>query len=231
MGKASERADPEDSQWRNTPAYEAIVERTYFARAFCPGARVLDAPCGVGWTTAQLAARAQYVLGIDYSAQAIQVARARYAAQNVEFMVMDCLKMHSLGKGSFDVVCSLEGLEHFDRRDGLCYLDQIRHVLQPGGALVGTTPSAPHRKAACERLSHEQNPFHKHIWAEDELGAALRSRFGCHWVCPMPGGYFYFWARSRLPIKRRLSAMCPDRLRSLLRNLRRRVGGAGAKER
>jgi len=205
MKQAVERADPEAPEWRDDPWFNVILDRTHFARIFCSHARVLDAPCGVGWTSAKIAETAQYVLGVDYSCQAIELARRRYVADNLEFRVMDCLDLRLLEKDCFDVACSLEALEHFDRDDGVRYIDELATALRPAGTLVGTTPSAFTRHGAEKRLAEEQNQFHRYIWTHSELQHMLERTFADVWVCPTRAGYFVFYGLKKHGIKQRAS--------------------------
>lgn len=195
MDTFPERADPEDPYWAESPWFSVILERTYFVRSFCSGSDVLDAPCGVGWTSAKIAERARSVLGIDYSKDAIELAKERYFRDNLDFRIMNCLDLQSLEVSSFDVACSIEALEHFNYDDGIRYIDELRRILRPKGILVGTTPSAFTRAEAQSRLVKEKDAFHKYIWTQRELKKLLRRRFSEVWVCPMPDGYFIFWAR------------------------------------
>src|SRR4051812_26356760 len=75
--------------------------------------RVLDAACGSGYGSAFLARRADYVLGMDISNEAVSDARDRYRAPNLEFATgnVECLPLEDQ---SFDVITSFETLEHVD---------------------------------------------------------------------------------------------------------------------
>lgn len=124
MDTFPERADIEDPYWTESPWFSVILERTYFVRSFCSGSDVLDAPCGVGWISAKIAERARSVLGIDYSKDAIELAKERYFRDNLDFRIMNCLDLQSLEVSSFDVACSIEALEHFNYGDGIRYIDE-----------------------------------------------------------------------------------------------------------
>src|SRR5262249_531566 len=110
------------------PGPLAIHEKRYrFALPYCAGKRVLDAGCGVGYGSTLLAQTADEVVGVDVSEKAIAYARERYARPNVEFRVDDLLAPR-LDDASFDVVCSLETLEHLTDRDA--FLRQVVRVLR-----------------------------------------------------------------------------------------------------
>jgi len=187
----------------------------------------------VGWASARFAERAEFVLGIDASEEAIELAGSRYVADNLEFRAMDCLDLSELAEAPFDVVCSFESLEHFDRADGIRYVKGLARMLRPGGVLVGSTPSASDRRDAEQRLGWEKNEFHKYIWAERELKRMLQRTFSHVWVCNMPEKYFLFWAQRDRPLAHRALSSLVSRLRRLGRGGKRRLRrlGRGVKSR
>ncbi|WP_299968821.1 magnesium protoporphyrin IX methyltransferase [uncultured Roseobacter sp.] len=78
------------------------------------GARVLDAGCGAGQMTAELAARGADVLAIDISPQLIGIAEARLPADDrhrVQFLAGDML---DAGLGQFDHVIAMDSLIYYD---------------------------------------------------------------------------------------------------------------------
>ena len=104
----------EDSLARYQPGFLA-------AAAIGSADRVLDIGCGTGVSTraAALAAHAGHALGVDLSAQMIDVAR-RLAEQagltNVAFERADA-QVHRFGTETFDVVISRTGAMFFGRPD------------------------------------------------------------------------------------------------------------------
>src|SRR6185295_9361871 len=57
------------------------------------GLRVLEAGCGEGYGAALLAASAREVVGVDYDAPALALARRRHRAPNLDFRVADLLDL------------------------------------------------------------------------------------------------------------------------------------------
>jgi len=87
------------------------------------GARVLDAGCGTGSFSFELARRGAEVIGVDVSASLIDIARSRrpsdIAARPVEFRCGDMLDP-SLGR--FDFVVAMDSLIHYETRDAIAAL-------------------------------------------------------------------------------------------------------------
>jgi SAM-dependent methyltransferase len=160
-----ERIIPDETE----PGVVALhLKRYVFAEPWCRGAEVLDAACGAGYGSAELGRTAGRVLGVDVDREAVEYARSRYAAANVEFAVMDLADL-ALDDGSFDVVCAFEAIEHVPDRDAV--LAEIARVLRPGGAFLASTPRA-------ERTTGSpQNPFHAVEYAAADFERLLRGYF------------------------------------------------------
>ena len=81
------------------------------------GARVLDAGCGAGPTTVELAARGAHVVAIDISPALIDIARQRLPralTKQVEFCSGDML---AASLGSFDYVVAMDSLIYYSAND------------------------------------------------------------------------------------------------------------------
>src|SRR3954462_3875606 len=61
------------------------LARYTFAARLARGKRVLDAGCGAGYGSAELAHAAQSVVGIDQAAEAVEFAREHYRLPNLSF--------------------------------------------------------------------------------------------------------------------------------------------------
>ncbi|MBI3783371.1 MAG: class I SAM-dependent methyltransferase [Deltaproteobacteria bacterium] len=137
-----------------------------FAQQWVRGKSVLDAGCGDGYGTELLAQHAARAVGVDRSAETIAVARQRYRRANLEYRVCDLHRLADL-HDSFDVVSHFQVIEHL--HDPVPFLRQARQVLQPGGALIITTPN---------RLnSFVENPYHVHEYLAAELRQLLSQVF------------------------------------------------------
>lgn len=105
-------------------------------RVLKPGARVIDAGCGIGATVSGLADAGFEAEGIDYAEET--VARIRELAPELTVKVAD-VRALPYDEGSLDGVWSLGVIEHF--YDGYGPLIEEAHrVLKPGGYLFLTVP-------------------------------------------------------------------------------------------
>jgi SAM-dependent methyltransferase len=146
--------------------------RYAFAARLSRRKRVLDAGCGAGYGTAELARGAATVLGLDVSAEALRFARLNYSLPNAGFLQASCAALPFQG-GSFDLVTMFEVIEHIKEwRE--CLLE-IRRVLAPAGQCVISTPNRDYY--AESRGTTGPNPYHEHEFSFEEFGAELRAVF------------------------------------------------------
>ena len=132
-------ADPDDPEWMNHPWRKVFNERTEFVKSFCKDAVVLDAGCGVGWSTERIANVAKRIIAVDLCKDALKIARNRHAGYNIIYKQMNVLSIE-IPDNSVDVAVSLEVIEHFDKKDVIKYLSEINRVLKSDGIIVGSTP-------------------------------------------------------------------------------------------
>ncbi len=113
--------------------------RYAFALPLARGKRVLDAACGEGYGSALLAGSAVSVLGVDLAPAALDHARARYATQaNLRFEAGDVTALDALPAASFDLIVSLETLEHVHAQEAM--IAGFARLLAPGGLLLLSSP-------------------------------------------------------------------------------------------
>jgi SAM-dependent methyltransferase len=145
----------------DVPYANAHIERYRFAeRRLLSSDRVLDAACGSGYGTDILSHSCLEVIGIDRSAAAVAYAREKY---NGSFHVRDVLRGLG-GLGVFDVVVSLETIEHIRAP-----IARILRALacRARRMVIGSVPY----------MEEEGNPFHHHFHL-NERDLRILERYG-----------------------------------------------------
>jgi SAM-dependent methyltransferase len=126
---------------------------------------------GAGYGSALLAKHAGEVVGADIAADAIALARSRYAdISNLEFVAADCAAL-PFPDASFDAVVSFETIEHISRQEA--FLDEVRRVLRADRLFI---LSSPNKLEYSDRRGFA-NEFHVRELYRDELTALLTPRF------------------------------------------------------
>src|SRR5580698_2437309 len=144
------------------------MARYTFAARLARGKRVLDAGCGAGYGSAELARAAERVVGVDRAADAIEHARAHYPAHNLTFEEASCEALPH-ADASFDLVVAFEVIEHLEDWRG--FLRETHRVLEPNGQLVVSTPNKLYYTES--RGADGANPFHVHEFDFEEFRAEL----------------------------------------------------------
>ena len=117
---------------------------------------VLEAGCGEGYGARLLADRARCIVALDYDAHAIGHVGRTYDRLPA---VRGNLVALPFGAGSFDVVVSLQTIEHLWDQDA--FVAECHRVLRPAGRLILSTPN---------RLTFPPgNPFHSTELSPSEL--------------------------------------------------------------
>lgn len=167
------------------PAEPRFVESGYsrmmLARYLVPGALhcrgrlVLETGCGLGWGAYLWSRFAVRVVAFDRSALAVDFARRRWPAENIEWLTGDVLDERFLAGRRFDVITAMETIEHFYREDSERYVAWMASRLEPNGLVIGTSGFPPTR-AEAERLA-AQNLHHPWIYTDGEMLDLLRRHF------------------------------------------------------
>jgi SAM-dependent methyltransferase len=148
------------------------MARYTFAARLARGKRVLDAGCGAGYGSADLARAAERVVGVDRAPEAIEFARVHYTAANLSFEEASCEALPH-ADGSFELVVAFEVIEHLEDWRG--FLREARRVLVANGQLVVSTPNKLYYTES--RGADGANPFHVHEFDFAEFREELTAVF------------------------------------------------------
>jgi SAM-dependent methyltransferase len=148
------------------------MARYNFAARLTRGKRVLDAGCGAGYGSSELAQTAESVVGVDIAPEAIAFARAHYERPNLRFEEASCTKL-PFEDAAFDLVAAFEVIEHLENWRG--FLKEVRRVLAPSGQLIVSTPNKLYYTES--RGAEGANPFHVHEFDFEEFTRELKDFF------------------------------------------------------
>ena len=116
-------------------ALEMMCTRYVFAARFSERRDVLEVACGAGQGLGVLGGHARRVVGADYTAALLDMARGHYAGR-VPLARIDAQLLPFAG-GSFDVVVMYEALYYL--ANPRAFIAEARRVLRPGGRLIVCT--------------------------------------------------------------------------------------------
>ena len=141
------------------------------------GKRALDVGCGAGLLTEPLARLGAEVTGVDAAEANLEVARAHAEGSGLAIGYRHG-ELAALGLGQFDLVTSMEVLEHVAAKPA--FLAQLAEHLAPGGLMVLSTPNrTPQSRLLMVGLAEAVGaiPRGTHDWADfvtpDELRELL----------------------------------------------------------
>jgi SAM-dependent methyltransferase len=97
--------------------------------------RIAVPGCGTGWEVVELARRGFDVVGIDYTAAAVDMTRSLLAAQGLHAEVLQADVLHFQPDIPFDAVYEQTCLCAIHPEHWLDYAQQLQQWLKPGGSL------------------------------------------------------------------------------------------------
>jgi 2-polyprenyl-3-methyl-5-hydroxy-6-metoxy-1,4-benzoquinol methylase len=115
--------------------YASVLERVQVL-GLPRGAKVLDAPCGDGEVSIELAKLGFEVSGVDMVDELLPEARAALGSR---FRIADMTRPLPWPDASFDVILCIEGIEHLE--DAFAFLRENWRLLKRGGILIVSTPN------------------------------------------------------------------------------------------
>lgn len=173
MDFTGERFIPNQELMNDDIGFEHL-HRYHSIAPLLKGKKVLDIACGEGYGTAIIAQFATSVVGVDVDTEVISAALDKYTTRypNVNFMAGSASNMPLKDK-LFDVVVSLETIEHLSVEMQHHFMEEVKRVLLPGGILVMSTPD---KEDYSDKFDHN-NPFHLHEFYKAEYETFIKSFF------------------------------------------------------
>jgi len=127
--------------------------------------RIVDLGCGNGHVTAQMAGLGHEVVGIDSSADGIEIARSTHPGVRFECESLYSERIEDVVGAGADVVVALEVIEHLFMPRRL--LEVSCRLLRPGGCLIVSTPYHGYLKNLALSLT---NGWDRHFHVEHDGG-------------------------------------------------------------
>jgi ubiquinone/menaquinone biosynthesis C-methylase UbiE len=156
----------------NDDLWSEHLARYAFARLYAEGRNVLDAGCGTGYGSSELASVAAHVTGFDVAPEAIEYARAHYESPAVHF-ALSLSGALPFAANAFDLVVAFEVIEHLT--DHRAFLQECARVLKHQGLLIVSSPNRSYY--AESRAETGPNPYHQHEFEAAEFVAELQNIF------------------------------------------------------
>lgn len=156
----------------NDDLWSEHFARYAFARRYAQAKRVLDAGCGTGYGSAELAQCAAEVTGLDVSADAVEYASVNYPLPGLRFIASSCTAV-PFAPDSFDLIVAFEVIEHLAHYRA--FLDESARVLTRDGLFIVSSPNKTYYEST--RAEAGPNPFHEHEFEAAEFVQELERVF------------------------------------------------------
>ncbi len=156
----------------NDDLWSEHISRYAYAARFASGARALDAGCGTGYGSVELARHGWNVTACDVAPDAIAFAREHLTAPNLHYVRASATAM-PFAPAAFDLITAFEVIEHL--QDWRALLSEARRVLAPGGVFLVSTPNRLYYTES--RATEGPNPFHVHEFDFEEFRDSLKEFF------------------------------------------------------
>lgn len=160
----------EQDQKESPVLYYRHLAAYKFSLSYIQGKRVLEVGSSDGYGSYYMAKAAKKVTACDIDKKTIAYAKQKYKLKNLNFMVIDALKLQL--KDKFDVIISFQVIEHI--KDVNRYLTQIQKCLKKDGVVIFSTPNREIRLAKNDK---PWNPYHVYEYTAYELQNLLSNYF------------------------------------------------------
>ena len=136
--------------------------------------KVIDVGCGHGLGSVFLSKYANEIIGVDLDKDLVETNNSNYKKiKNLQFKEFDLLKPSKSFVNKFDVVVSMDVIEHFKKNKLGTVVDSYYNLLNSDGfAIIGTPNIASRPYASQRRLD-----THEFEFTRDELEKTLLKKF------------------------------------------------------
>lgn len=149
-----------------------LARYKFVARIVKKTDRVLEVGSGSGLGSMFISQHCAHVTGIEVKTTEVDEARAINRRDNVEFMVADLFKLKVTEP--FDVVFSLDVIEHMPIDEGHEFVAAMARQLKPSGMAIIGTPSI----YSYQYQSPQSKASHVKCYDQDELLGLVDNYFG-----------------------------------------------------
>lgn len=133
----------------------------------------LDLGCATGYGLLELENVVTKALGVDYDAEALEVAETRLTKSKLLHVDLDNEKLSShIKQASVTSVSAFEFMEHVDDVESL--IADLRSVMVEGGKLIASVPNWVYEKVGDD--GQPMNPHHDRIFKDGEFKEILEAR-------------------------------------------------------
>jgi 2-polyprenyl-3-methyl-5-hydroxy-6-metoxy-1,4-benzoquinol methylase len=180
-----------------TPAHDYILPAIIRLLSEGKPLRILDAGCGNGFLAGQLSAMGHQVVGVDISADGVNIARQRYP--QIPFFIASLYEDLRSIATDVDLIISSEVIEHlyFPK----IFINRMRMLIRTGGHIILTTPYHGYLKNLAISLMNAWDAHHTTDWegghikffSETSLSTLLKQAGFCDLVFNNSGRFPFFW--------------------------------------
>lgn len=153
--------------------YLRFLSAYIFAERFVDNKSVLEIGFGAGYGANYLSRSALSYVGIDSWKEEVLYCQSKYGKNNMIFIQGDGVNLPSKNN-SFDVVISLQVIEHIGPNRVFDYLSEIKRVLKDKGIFILSTPN---RELRLLPFQKPWNPYHKKEYNYTQLHKTLNKVF------------------------------------------------------
>ena len=150
------------------------IARYRFVSSFVKGKKILDIASGTGIGCMLFSSVAQEVVGVDISNESISYALTHNAAPNVRYILGSADDSSLFPAASFDVISSLETIEHLEDSARKTYLANLASWLRPEGVLILSTPN---KRITSPFSQKPENKYHVLEFTREKLEEEIVEHF------------------------------------------------------